>query len=192
MNGRTAILGLAAAAALAAASGVVAPARAGEAAGAGEGGVVFREEGKASYYDDKFQGKKTASGERFDQREPVAAHPELPLGSEVTVVNPDTGKAVEVEVIDRGPHVGDRDIDLSKSAAKAIGITEKGVAEVEIRATELQVEKAIDEPEEVEKVEKQLKKARQEAAADGTKQPAPAPELKPPATGGGDAKRAGG
>jgi rare lipoprotein A len=176
VNGRIAILGF------------VAALGASVTASAGEGGVVFREEGKASYYDDKFQGKKTASGERFDQREPVAAHPELPLGSEVTVVNPETGKAVEVEVIDRGPHVKDRDIDLSKSAAKAIGITTKdGVAEVEIRATEPQVEKAIDEPDEVEKVEKQLRKARQEATADGTKQPAPAPapELEAPAGNGG-------
>jgi rare lipoprotein A len=187
VNARIAILGLAATAAVALAAPGVAPALAGDGQ---EGAVVFREEGKASYYDDKFQGKKTASGERFDQREPVAAHPELPLGSEVTVVNPETGKSVEVEVIDRGPHVEGRDIDLSKSAAKTIGITEEGVAEVEIRATEPQVEKAIDAPDEVEKVEKQLKKARREAAADGTEQPAPAPELEaPPAA---EEARAGG
>ena len=140
--------------------------------------VVFREKGQASFYDDKFQGKKTASGERFDQREPVAAHPELPLGAEVTVKNPETGKAVEVEVIDRGPHVKDREIDLSKAAAKQLGITKKeGVAEVEIVATKEQVEKAIDKPEEEPKVEKQLKEARQEAAQDGTPQPRPVPDL---------------
>lgn len=142
--------------------------------------VVFREKGQASFYDDKFQGKKTASGERFDQREPVAAHPELPLGAEVTVKNPETGKAVEVEVIDRGPHVKDREIDLSKAAAKQLGITKEGVADVEIVATKEQVEKAIDKPEEEPKVEKQLKEARQEAAQDGTPQPRPVPDLEPP------------
>ena len=74
------------------------------------------------------QGKKTASGERFDQDELTAAHPELPLGSEVTVTNPDTGKEVEVEVNDRGPYAKGRDIDLSKAAAEELGITEEGVA----------------------------------------------------------------
>jgi rare lipoprotein A len=179
---RIVVLGVA----LLAAAPVVAAAAAEEAAG--EGGLVFREKGEASYYSDEFQGKRTASGERFDQAKPLAAHPELPLGAEITVENPETGKKVEVEVVDRGPHAKDRDIDLSKSAAKALGIAKDGVAEVEIRATEPQVEKAIDDPDEVEKVEKQLKKARQEAAADGTKQPAPAPELEAPAA----AKPAGG
>jgi rare lipoprotein A len=183
VNARIAMLGLAAALAASGVAAVPVPAAAGEAAG--EEAIVFREKGKASYYDDKFQGKKTASGDRFDQAKPVAAHPELPLGSEVTVENPETGKKVEVEVVDRGPHAGGRDIDLSKSAAKAIGITKDGVADVEIRATEPQVEKAIDEPGEVEKVEKQLKKARQEAAADGTKQPTPAPDLEAPSGSGG-------
>jgi len=157
------------------------------AAGSGGGGagdkdaVVFREEGKASYYDDKFQGKKTASGDRFDQKKAVAAHPELPLGSEVTVENPETGKEIQVEVVDRGPYAKDRDIDLSKSAARALGIsTKEGVADVAITATQPQVEKAIGEADDVEKVEKQLKKARQEAAADGTKQPGSAPELEAP------------
>jgi len=143
--------------------------------------VVYREEGEASYYADKFEGKKTASGERFDQDKLTAAHPELPLGSEVTVTNPDTGKSVEVEVNDRGPYVGDRDIDLSKAAAKELGITKEGVAEVEIEATKSQVEEAIDSPKEEPKVEKDLADARKEAAQDGTPQPRPLPELEAPA-----------
>ena len=146
--------------------------------------VVYREEGQASYYADKFDGKTTASGERFDQDKLTAAHPELPLGSEVTVKNPDTGKEVTVEVNDRGPYVGDRDIDLSKAAAKKLGITKEGVAEVEIEATKSQVEEAIDSPKEQPKVEKDLADARKEAAQDGTPQPKPVPELEPPADAG--------
>ena len=142
--------------------------------------VVYREEGKASYYSDKFEGKPTASGEPFDQDELTAAHPELPLGSEVTVKNPETGKEVEVEVNDRGPYVDGRDIDLSKAAAKELGITKEGVAPVEIEATKSQVEEAIDKPEEKPKVEKDLKEARKEAAQEGTPQPRPVPELEPP------------
>lgn len=142
--------------------------------------VVYREEGEASYYSDKFQGRKTASGERLDQKDLTAAHPELPLGSEVTVVDPDTGKKVEVEIIDRGPHVEGRDIDLTKAAAKKLGITKEGVAEVRIEATKEQIEEAIDSPKEKKKVEAQLKEARKEAAQEGTPQPRPLPDLEAP------------
>jgi rare lipoprotein A len=143
--------------------------------------VVFREEGEASYYGEGFHGKKTASGKRFDQNDLTAAHPELPLGSEVTVKNPETGKEVEVEVNDRGPYAKGRDIDLSKAAAEELGIVEEGVAEVEIEATKSQVEEAIDSPKEEPKVERALEEARREAAEDGTPQPRPVPELEPPA-----------
>lgn len=141
--------------------------------------LVYREEGEASYYADRFDGKKTASGERFDQDKLTAAHPALPLGSEVTVRNPDTGKEVQVEVNDRGPYAGDRDIDLSKAAAKELGITKEGVAAVEIEATKAQVERAIDSPNEQPEVEKDLAQARKEAARDGTPQPKPVLELSP-------------
>ena len=136
---------------------------------------MFREEGQATVYGDELQGRKTASGQRLDQNKPVAAHPALPLGSKATVVDPATGKRAEVEVIDRGPHTEGLDIDLSTSAAEAIGITEevreKGRAEVRIEATEGQVEEAIDTPEEADQVEGQLRKARKEAARKGTPQP---------------------
>ena len=165
----------------------VAPSKPGDAAGGrvdDDGTLVFREEGQATVYGDELQGRKTASGERLDQNKPVAAHPKLPLGSEATVLNPDTGKKVEVEVIDRGPHAKGLDIDLSKAAAKAIGLTEEirkeGRAEVRIEATKEQVEEAIDTPKEVDEVEKQLKAARREAAREGTPQPKVTPDLEPP------------
>ena len=135
--------------------------------------VVFQEEGKASYYGGDFQGKPTASGEPFDQNAMTAAHPKLPLGTEVTVTNSATGKQVDVEINDRGPFVDGRDIDLSKGAAKKLGITQEGVADVTIEATKEQVEEAIDSSKEVPKVEKQLQDARRFSAAEGTPQPAP-------------------
>ncbi len=155
-----------------------------DAGAGGDGAVVFREEGEASVYGDEFQGKKTASGERFDQAKPQAAHPELPLGSEATVVDPDTGRKVEVEVVDRGPHAKGRDLDLSEAAARKLGILpeirKEGEAEVRIEATEGQVEKAIDGPREVGEVEEQLGEARREAAGDGTPQPKVGVDLEAP------------
>src|SRR3712207_1684107 len=139
--------------------------------------VVFREEGEASYYGEQFQGKPTASGEPFDQNDMTPAHPELPLGSEVTVTNPGTGKQVEEEVNDRGPFVDGRSIDLSNRAAEELGITEEGVTEVRIEATKEQVEKAIDAPADADEVARQLEQARETATADGTAQPGAAPDL---------------
>jgi rare lipoprotein A len=87
------------------------------------GTVVFQEEGKASY-GDELAGQKTASGAKFDPDAMTAAHPTLPLGSEVTVTDPATAKQVEVEVNDRGPYAKGRDIDLSKGAAEKLGIAQ--------------------------------------------------------------------
>jgi rare lipoprotein A len=141
---------------------------------------VFEEQGRASYYGRELQGRPTASGEPFDQDGMTAAHPQLPLGAEVTVTDQATGKQVEVEVNDRGPHVDGRDIDLSQGAAKRLGTTREGVAAVRIEATKRQVEEAIDGSEEVPKVERQLEDARRAAAAEGTPQPEPLPALEPP------------
>lgn len=146
-----------------------------------EEGVVFREQGEASFYGPGFDGKPTASGETFDQDAMTAAHPKLPLGTEVTVTDAKTGKQVEVEVNDRGPYVDGRDIDLSKGAAERLGITKEGVAEVTIEATKGQVEQAIDGADDVPKVERQLDAARDAAAAEGTEQPKP---VAPLGTGG--------
>lgn len=144
--------------------------------------VVFREEGEASFYGDDFAGKPTASGETFDPDEPTAAHPTLPLGTEVTVKRPDTGEEVQVEVNDRGPHVDGRIIDLSEGAARELDLIEEGVAPVEVEATKPQVEQAIAAPEEVDEVEAELREARKAAAEAGTAQPRPLPPLEPPAS----------
>ena len=142
--------------------------------------VVFKEEGQASYYGGQFHGRATASGQPFDQNAMTAAHPKLPLGAEVTVTDTATGRQVEVEVNDRGPYAGGRDIDLSQGAAKQLGITQEGVAKVTIEATKGQVEKAIDRPKDAPKVERQLEEARRASAAEGTPQPKPLPPLEAP------------
>lgn len=91
------------------------------------------ENGKASYYADKFEGRKTASGETFRQNGLTAAHRTLPFGTKVTVINISNGKSVTVRVNDRGPFSQGRVIDLSKKAAKRIGMLTTGVAVVEIK-----------------------------------------------------------
>lgn len=98
------------------------------------GEPVIEQVGEASWYGKGFHGKKTASGETFDQNDKTAAHPTLPLGSEATVTNLETGKSVDVEINDRGPYTRGRDIDLSKEAAKEIGMKEDGAAPVKIEA----------------------------------------------------------
>jgi rare lipoprotein A len=100
----------------------------------GKGEPVVEQTGEASWYGKGFHGKKTASGERFNQNDHTAAHPTLPLGTEATVTNLETGKSVEVEINDRGPYVKGRDIDLSKEAAGKIGIHKDGTAPVKIEA----------------------------------------------------------
>ena len=99
-----------------------------------KGEPVVEQVGEASWYGKGFHGKKTASGETFDQHDLTAAHPTLPLGTEATVTNLETGKSVKVEINDRGPYSKGRDIDLSKKAAKEIGIKKDGAAPVKIEA----------------------------------------------------------
>lgn len=88
--------------------------------------------GVASYYGRKFQGRRTASGERFDMNGLTAAHKTLPFGSLVRVTNPRSGKSVTVRINDRGPFVRGRAIDLSRRAADEIGIIARGHGEVEL------------------------------------------------------------
>lgn len=85
--------------------------------------------GKASFYK---HGHRTASGERFDSKDYTAAHRTLPFGTRVLVTNVDTGMSVIVRINDRGPHVRGRIIDISYGAAKYLGITGDGVANVKI------------------------------------------------------------
>jgi rare lipoprotein A len=92
--------------------------------------------GEASVYARKLQGKKTATGERFDEHKPTAASKTLPLHSKAKVTNLKTGRSVDVTITDRGPYAKHRVVDLSSAAAKQIGIDkEKGVAPVEVKPT---------------------------------------------------------
>ena len=102
--------------------------------------LAFIETGTASWYGPSFNGKKTASGERFNQNALTAAHKKLPLGSHVTVVNLETGKKVNVEINDRGPYAAGRKIDLSKEAARRLGILDDGTSKVRIEATSQQLD----------------------------------------------------
>ena len=97
----------------------------------------FRQVGTASWYGPGFNGKKTASGERFDQNKLTAAHRSLPLDTVVKVTNLDNGKAVKVEINDRGPYSGKRVIDLSRAAARKLDMTDDGTARVRIEVAEL-------------------------------------------------------
>ncbi len=93
--------------------------------------------GIASFYADKFHGRKTANGEIFDQNKMTAAHRTYPFGTVVQVTSLANGKSVEVRINDRGPFVKGRIIDLSRSAAKEIGMIGAGTAKVEIRVIRL-------------------------------------------------------
>jgi rare lipoprotein A len=95
-------------------------------------GSGYKASGKASYYANKFQGRKTASGERFDQNAKTAAHRTLPFGTKVKVTNVKNGKSVVVRINDRGPFVKGRIIDLSRSAFERIGNLRSGVISVNI------------------------------------------------------------
>ncbi|WP_117238503.1 septal ring lytic transglycosylase RlpA family protein [Thermus sediminis] len=81
----------------------------------------FLQEGLAVWYGPGFHGRRTASGEVYDQNALTAAHPSLPFGTRVRVTNPKNGRSVVVRINDRGPFGGRYIIDLSYAAAKAIG-----------------------------------------------------------------------
>ena len=105
------------------------------------GEPIVEQVGEASFYGAGFHGKKTATGEKFDQNDKTAAHPTLPLGTKATVTNLDNGASVDVKINDRGPYVKGRDLDLSKGAAKELGMTKEGVAPVKIEAEVIPAEK---------------------------------------------------
>lgn len=86
--------------------------------------------GMASWYGPGFQGRRTASGERFNTNDLTAAHRSLPFGTRVLVKNNKTGRSVVVRINDRGPFARGRVIDLSRAAAKAVGMA--GVAPVSL------------------------------------------------------------
>jgi rare lipoprotein A len=94
--------------------------------------------GLASWYGPRFDGRETASGERFSMMQLTAAHRDLPLGTKVIVTNLATNEAVEVKINDRGPfwETPRRIIDLSRAAADAIGLLTRGVGQVQILVSE--------------------------------------------------------
>lgn len=77
---------------------------------------MYNKAGQASYYHNKFNGRKTASGEKFSNSKLTAAHRKLPFGTRVRVTNVANGKSVVVVINDRGPFKKSREIDLSKRA----------------------------------------------------------------------------
>jgi rare lipoprotein A len=92
----------------------------------------YEQTGVISYYGEEFQGRKTASGERFDKNAFTAAHKTLPFHTKIRVTNLDNGKSVVVEVNDRGPYAHGRILDVSVAAAKALGLIGKGTARAKI------------------------------------------------------------
>jgi rare lipoprotein A len=83
--------------------------------------------GRISWYGQRFAGRATANGERFDPSALTMAHRELPFGTQVRVTNPANGASVVLRVNDRGPFVGGRVADVSYGAARRLGMLEQGV-----------------------------------------------------------------
>ena len=91
--------------------------------------------GQASYYGPGFDGRPTASGERFNRRELTAAHRSLPFGTRVRVQNLANGRSVDVRINDRGPFVRHRIIDLSEAAGGRLGLHRQGRGTAPVRIT---------------------------------------------------------
>lgn len=94
----------------------------------------LQQQGVASWYGRHWRGRKTASGQRYDERRLTAASLSLPLATPARVVNLRNGRSVNVLVNDRGPYIGGRIIDLSARAAALLGMTHDGLAEVAVIA----------------------------------------------------------
>lgn len=92
--------------------------------------------GSASFYASRFHGRRTASGEAFDNGAMTAAHRSLPFGSLVRVTNPANGRSVVVRINDRGPFTRGRLIDVSRAAAEELGIVARGHGTVELELLE--------------------------------------------------------
>ena len=85
-----------------------------------------------SFYSASYDGRRTTSGERFSSKKLTAAYLTLPLGTHVRLTNPVNGKAVDVVVNDRGPHIAGREISITRRAAKELGILRQGVGHLEM------------------------------------------------------------
>ncbi|HCT29617.1 MAG TPA: septal ring lytic transglycosylase RlpA family lipoprotein [Bacteroidales bacterium] len=106
--------------------------------------VGFTQEGFASVYAEKFEGRTTASGESYSFRKATCAHLNLPFGTLVKITNLSNNKSVVVRVNDRGPFVPDRIIDISRSAAEKLGIT--GTTKVKIEVVEGPSQLNVEQP----------------------------------------------
>jgi rare lipoprotein A len=95
--------------------------------------VVRQIVGQASWYGPGFHGRTTANGERYNQEALTAAHPSLPFGTRIRVVNKNNGRSVIVRVNDRGPYAGGRILDLSAGAAKILGMMSSGIAPIQLQ-----------------------------------------------------------
>ena len=93
----------------------------------------FTQAGQGSYYADKFVGRATASGVPYRPGRLTAAHNTLPFGTRIKVTNVRTGRSVKVVVNDRGPHVKGRIVDVSRRAARKLGMVQAGVAPVRLK-----------------------------------------------------------
>jgi len=93
--------------------------------------------GNASWYGPEFNGRKTANGEHFNAESLTAAHPNLPLGSWVRIVNTRNGKFEVVRINDRGPYQEGREIDVSYRVARKIGLINSGVSQVRLELMQL-------------------------------------------------------
>ncbi len=140
--------------------------------------IGYAQEGNASYYADKFHGRKTANGETYDMYEMTAAHPRSRFNTKMKVTNLNNNKTVVVRINDRGPYSGGRIIDLSKAAAKELDMIRFGVISVkteiidiekfpvfvkkEEKETEKETEKKIEKAEKItlEKIKKKTKVGR--------------------------------
>ena len=97
--------------------------------GVASSGVEF---GKASYYNDSYQGKKTMSGEIYDRNKLSAAHPSLPFGTRCRITNLDNGKSVELHINDRCSGSNGRILDLSYEAAKQLDAITAGIIDAKL------------------------------------------------------------
>jgi rare lipoprotein A len=93
---------------------------------------LYKSNAHASYYSNKFNGRRTASGERFDNKKLTAAHRRLAFGTKVRVTNLRNGRTIIVKINDRGPHVRSREIDLSRKAFMYLA-SNKGGGEMRVK-----------------------------------------------------------
>jgi rare lipoprotein A len=97
-----------------------------------EPSVVSTQQGLASWYGPGFHGRRTANGERFNQYDLTAAHRTLPFNTRVRVTNLQNGQSIVVRINDRGPFIRGRIIDLSRAAARLLGMYRQGVVQVKV------------------------------------------------------------